>query len=120
MSNNTVSFIGRVSQGPTARIFNDTNNKLVKFAIAVKEFSSKTDKPKDMFLDIDCWNGLGDRVLKTVTVGREIKIDGRLALNSYTKEKDGTTFEVTKPVVKLSSFHLCGKKPDATDKDSDE
>ena len=36
---------------------------------------------------------------------------GRLGLSHYTKEINGTAVQMTKPVVKLTSFHLCGKKP---------
>ena len=109
--NNSVTFVGRVGKDPVSIVFDDTQNKVVKFSIAVKEFSSRTDEVKTMWLDIDAWNGLGDRVLKTITKGREVVIQGKLAISSYTKEKDGVNIQVTKPVIKLTSFHLCGKKP---------
>jgi single-stranded DNA-binding protein len=91
--------------------FGDTGNKVVKFSVAVKEFSSNTDEEKTLWLDVDAWNGLGERALKTITKGREVVVHGRLALSTYTKEEDGVKKQITKPVVKLTSFHLCGKKP---------
>lgn len=111
--NNSVTLVGRVGQKPSVTTFGDTGNKVVKFSIAVKEFSSNTDEEKTLWIDVDAWNGLGDRVLKTITKGREIVIAGRLAISTYTKtdEVDGTKVQISKPVVKLSSFHLCGKKP---------
>ena len=109
--NNSVTFVGRVGKDPVSIVFDDTQNKVVKFSIAVKEFSSRTDEVKTMWLDIDAWNGLGDRVLKTITKGREVVIQGKLAISSYSKEIDGVNIQVTKPVIKLTSFHLCGKKP---------
>ncbi len=57
------------------------------------------------------WNGLGERALKTITKGREVVIQGRLAISTYTKEVNGQKVQMTKPVIKLTSFHLCGKKP---------
>lgn len=111
--NNSVTLVGRVGQKPSVTTFGDTGNKVVKFSIAVKEFSSNTDEEKTLWIDVDAWNGLGDRVLKTITKGREIVIAGRLAISTYTKtdEADGTKVQISKPVVKLTSFHLCGKKP---------
>jgi single-stranded DNA-binding protein len=50
-------------------------------------------------------------VLSIVTKGREIAISGRLAINEYLKEEDGNAVKVSKPVIRLSSFYLCGKKP---------
>ena len=61
----------------------------------------------------DFANGLGERVTQTITKGREVLLTGRLAINTYTTEKDGKTVEMHKPVMKLTSFHLCGPKPTA-------
>jgi hypothetical protein len=36
---------------------------------------------------------------------------GRLAVSTFSKEEDGIKKQITKPVIKLTSFHLCGKKP---------
>lgn len=109
--NNTITVIGYVGQNPHAIAFEDTGNKVVKFSVAVKEFSANNDEDKTLWLDIDAWNGLGERVLKAVTKGREIVIHGRLALTTFNKEVNGTKVEITKPLIKLTSFHLCGRKP---------
>jgi len=109
--NNQVTLIGHVGKEPVTKSFGDTGNKVVKFSIAVKEYSSNSDEEKTLWIDVDAWNGLGDRVLDTITKGREVVIFGRLALNAYPKEVDGITVQTTKPVIKLSSFHLCGPKP---------
>lgn len=82
---------------------------MVKFSVAVKEYSN-ADEEKTMWVDVDAWNGLGDRVLQTITKGREVVMFGRLAINSYAKEVDGITVQVSKPIIKLTSFHLCGPK----------
>ncbi len=111
--NNNITIVGHVGQAPTSVGFGDTGNKVVKFSVAVKEFSNKTDEEKTMWIDVDAWNGLGERVLKTVTKGREVVINGRLAISTYHKEVKGEKVKLTKPVIKLTSFHLCGKKPDA-------
>jgi single stranded DNA-binding protein len=109
--NNQITLVGRVGQAPSAKSFGDTGNKVVKFSIGVKEFSSNSEEKKTMWLDVDAWNGLGDRVLNLITKGREVVVIGRLALSKYTKDINGEKVEMVKPVVKLSSFHLCGAKP---------
>lgn len=109
--NNQITLVGHVGQAPKLTSFSDTGNRLVKFSLAVKEFSSNTEEEKTMWLDVDAWNGLGDRVIDTVTKGREVVIVGRLALSQFNKEIEGVSVPVTKPVIKLTSFHLCGKKP---------
>ncbi|MBK8225450.1 MAG: hypothetical protein IPK73_30920 [Candidatus Obscuribacter sp.] len=60
---------------------------------------------------MDAWNGLGERVLKTITKGREVVLSAGWPLSHYNKEINGVTVQMTKPVIKLTSFHLCGKKP---------
>lgn len=109
--NNQITLVGHVGQAPKLTSFSDTGNRLVKFSLAVKEFSSNTEEETTMWLDVDAWNGLGDRVLDMVTKGREVVIVGRLALSQFNKEIEGVSVPMTKPVIKLTSFHLCGKKP---------
>ena len=109
--NNSITIVGHVGQAPHSVSFSDTDNKVVKFSVAVKEFSSNTDEDKTLWIDVDAWNGLGERVLKTITKGREVVVQGRLALSTFKKEVNGVKVQMTKPVIKLTSFHLCGKKP---------
>ena len=111
--NNQVTLCGHVGKEPQATKFEDTGNQVVKFSLAVKEFSPNTDEVKTLWFDVDCWNGLAARVLETVTKGRELVISGRLSLNSYTKEVNGEKVQMTKPIIKLTSFYLCGPKPKA-------
>jgi len=113
--NNSITIVGHVGQNPHTVSFGDTGNKVVKFSVAVKEFSSNTDEDKTLWIDVDAWNGLGERALKTITKGREVVVNGRLAIATYPKEVNGVKVQMTKPVIKLTSFHLCGKKPASLD-----
>jgi single stranded DNA-binding protein len=112
--NNSITIVGHVGQAPHSVSFGDTGNKVVKFSVAVKEFSSKDEEDKTLWIDVDAWNGLGERALKTITKGREVVVNGRLALSTFNKEVNGVKVQMTKPVIKLTSFHLCGKKPTET------
>lgn len=113
--NNQVTFIGKVGAEPTSVTFTDSDNKLAKFSIAVAEYSPKQDNPDPMWIDVDAWGNLAGRVLDYITKGREVVISGRLTMVKYDKEINGVTVKMTKPVVKLSGFHLCGPKPKAED-----
>jgi single-strand DNA-binding protein len=118
--NNQINLVGHAGKDPESKTFEDTNNTVVKFSLAVKEYSSNTEEDKTLWIEVVAWNGLAERVLKTVTKGREIVVSGKLSLSTYTKEVDGVKVQVTKPIVKLSSFHLCGKKPVADETQTEE
>lgn len=109
--NNSITLIGHVGKDPIVTTFPDTGNKVVKFSIAVQDYYSKKDEAEPMWLEVDAWNGLAERVEKTITKGREVVIHGRLSLNVWHKKYNGEDVKFTKPVIKLTSFHLCGKKP---------
>ena len=108
--NNSLTLIGRVGQDLHTVNFPDTGNKVVKFSIAVKEFSPNKED-ETMWIDVDAWNGLGDRALNLIKKGREVVVFGRLALSTFSREVDGVKLQTTKPVLKLTSFHLCGARP---------
>lgn len=111
--NNQITLVGMVGGEPTSVTFNDSDNRLAKFSIAVAEYSSKVDDPEPMWIDVDAWGNLADRVLNLITKGREVIVSGRLAIVKYDKEVNGTTVRMVRPTVKLSGFHLCGPKPEA-------
>ena len=77
------------------------DDKVVKFSVAVKEFSTNNEK-KTMWIDVDAWNKLGGLVMENVTKGREVALTGRLAINQFTKEEDGVLVKMSKPVIKLT------------------
>ena len=108
---NNVTLAGYVGKAPEVVSFGDTGNKVAKFSLAIKEYSSKSEVEETMWVNIDAWNGLADRVMKCITAGREVVIVGRLAISEYNKEINGVAVKMQRPVIKLTSFHLCGKKP---------
>jgi single-stranded DNA-binding protein len=108
--NNQITLVGRVGQTPEPKVFPKSGNKVVHFDIGVKEFSANNDGGT-MWIDVESWNELADRVLATITKGREIVACGRLSVTNYAKEIDGQLVKISKPVIKLTSFHLCGRKP---------
>lgn len=108
--NNIVILVGNVGARPELITYPDTGNRLAKFQIAVREFSSKADVSTQWF-SVNAWNALADRVHQHITKGREIVIQGRLSMNKYEKRVGDASIKVSTPVIKLTSFQLCGKKP---------
>jgi single-strand DNA-binding protein len=113
---NFITIVGHVGNNPQSKTFTGTGNQVVRFSVAVKEYSKNSDQPKTLWLDVDAWNGLGDKVLKAITKGREVAIHGRLSINTYTKDlAGGASVQMTKPVIRLTNFHLCGPKQRSSD-----
>jgi len=109
--NNQLNLVGRVGKEPQLRTF-DSGAKVAKFSVGVKEYTGK-EKPPTLWFDVEAWNGLSDRVMAAVGSGRDISVSGRLAISEYgTTDVDGNPVRVSKPVVKLVTFHLIGAKPD--------
>lgn len=109
--NNSVTLIGHVGQKPTALKFAASGKELVKFSLAIKEYSA-SDAERTLWVDVEAWGDMGKRVLATITKGREVVVQGRLSMTRYSKSEEGKSIDVTKPVIKLVGFHLCGRKPE--------
>jgi single-stranded DNA-binding protein len=78
---NHVMFHGRVGADPTKVTFVESDNQVVKFSLAFKDVFSKQENPEPMWIDVDAWNGLGERVLKLIKKGREVIIHGRVSIS---------------------------------------
>ena len=53
--NNITTLIGRIGQDPRSVTFPDSDNKVVKFSVGVKEFSSNKDEDSTLWIDVDAW-----------------------------------------------------------------
>ncbi len=107
--NNTIILVGRVVQDPIKKSIPAKDTVLAEFSLAVKDYSKKGQENDAIFFDVKAFNGQVDRVVEYIKKGREIVINGRVSVESYTR-KDGT--QVVKYVVILNGFHLCGSKLD--------
>ena len=105
-----IQIIGNVGNEPELVEF-ESGNKKATFTVCVNDFSQK-DKdgnPSKTWFQIESWNGQTKNVTDLITKGREIAVTGKLLLQEYYSKK--LKKHITKPVVKLTEFHLCGKKP---------
>jgi single stranded DNA-binding protein len=108
---NHIILSGNVGKDPTLVTFLESDNRVAKFSIAVKDHFSKQENPEPMWIDVDAWNGLADRVMNLIKSGRKVNIHGRLAISQYEKEVNGVKVKMKKPVLKLSEFELLDNKP---------
>lgn len=106
--NNTITLCGYVGKDPEERLFEETEKKLARFSLAVRQFSKGKEEP--MWIDCEAWNGLSDKVMTCIKGKREVVVFGALAIQEYNM-KDGT--RKSKPVVKMTGFYLAGKGSDS-------
>lgn len=109
--NNSLNLVGRVGIEPEVTHF-ESGKKLVRFTVAVREYNAKEKKIETMWINVEAWNKTADLILASVKKGREISVTGRLALNVYSKKVGDEMVPMTKPLVRLTGFHLCGANPD--------
>lgn len=105
---NNITLSGHVGQTPSIRDF-ESGNKVSRFSLAVKNTFKPSDPP--MWITIEAWGNVAERVVSIITQGREVTVQGYLALDEYESTKDGKTY--VKPLVKLTSFTVHGAKPKA-------
>jgi len=109
--NNTITLVGRVVQEPVKKTIPAKETTIAEFSLAVKDYSKKGLEHDAIFFDIKAFNGNVDRVMEYISKGREVVINGRVAVEDY-KRNDGT--QVLKYVVILNGFHLCGSRQEKT------
>lgn len=109
--NNHVMLVGHVGAPPETREFEKTGSKLCSFSLAVKMLAG-SEKERTVWFKVKAWGPVAERVEKYVTRGREIVVTGQLDIETYTNDNG----RQEKPAIRLSTFHLCGKKPESADK----
>jgi len=100
--NNLITIIGHVGKAPEIVTF-ASGKSMAKFSVAVNDGKDKT-----LWFTVQAWNEASERVFDNITKGREVLIQGRLGLELYKTKKGESAAALT---IKLTSFHLCGKKP---------
>ncbi len=100
---------GNVGAKPQVKVF-ETGKKLVRFAIAVNQFSKTQEQPEPLWLDIEAWDNVADRLLKCeVDKGRKITVTGMLAPNVYQTQMGDHSATVRKVKVKLANFEVASR-----------
>jgi single stranded DNA-binding protein len=111
--NNSITLVGRVVADPVKKSIPKKDTTVAEFSIAVKDYSKKGQDDDAIYFDVKTFNGQVDRTMEYIEKGREIVINGRVAVEKYVRKADGA--HVTKYVVIMNGFHLCGSKMDKTE-----
>ncbi len=106
-----IQIIGNVGRNPELVSF-ETGAKKAVFSVAVNDYynKDKDGKPVTTWYSVESWNGSTERVLELITQGREVMVSGKLMLQEYYSKAQQRY--VTKPLIKMADFHLCGPKPE--------
>ncbi len=112
MTNNSISLVGRAGQDPKAFEFN--GKKKVVFSLGVREHKTNESGEQvasTMWVEVHAWNGIGDQVMSAISKGRQVTVEGRLAMNSFMSKTDtGEQIKKTVPIVRLSNFKISESK----------
>src|SRR5947207_2820425 len=106
ISFNQVIFVGNV--GTTTEKQKTTEGTPVsRFQLAIHTYAGKDENGKAkedaMWVSVNCWRDLGERVQKFVTKGALVLVSGRLAIRKYTdkQNQEQTSVEVVASTVEL-------------------
>jgi single-stranded DNA-binding protein len=74
---------GNVGKKPEIKKF-ESGKQLARFSIAVNQYSKTNDQPESLWLDIECWDGVAERLQKCdLDEGKRITVVGSVAPNVY-------------------------------------
>lgn len=87
---NNMTLSGRIThkpyKGTTAN-----NETFVKFRMAHNGFDSSKSSDNTIFIDVTCWEKLGESVLKNINVGSPVVVTGRLSFSKWMDTKTNTS-----------------------------
>lgn len=90
MSKNYIGFEGRITRD--AELKETPNGKLVcNFSLArtVPQTVEKGgDNEKTIFVDVECWGKLAERLAHSLTKGRYVSVKGSISQNRWTNSED--------------------------------
>jgi single-strand DNA-binding protein len=117
MSINITTFVGHIGAEPKISHF-QTGKKVARFSVAVNNYSKNGQTPPT-WIDCEMWDAAVERLIKCQEKGglkgRQVAIQGALALNTYTKTVGNVQIPERKLYVKVQSFQLLGKLEGSTE-----
>lgn len=83
---NNITLSGRITHKPYKG--NTANNEtFVKFRMAHNGFDSSKNPDSTIFIDVTCWEKLGESVLKNINIGSPVVVTGRLSFSKWMDSK---------------------------------
>lgn len=87
---NHIAIIGNLGKDPESR-FTPTGKRATTFSVAINHrwTDSEGQKKEDTtWVNVECWNGLGENCAKFLAKGRKVLVEGRLSIRPY-EDKEG-------------------------------
>lgn len=87
---NRYTAIGNLTKDPACRDAGES--KVCNFSIAINEYhyTNGSKSQSTFFIDVECWNRQAENVVKFLSKGKKVAIEGKLKTNSW--EKNGQKF----------------------------
>ena len=113
---NSVLLEGVLTDAPKEINLKSSEQKLVKFDIASDRHYTRENGEKateTLFIPVQCWNLIGDKVLKYLSKGMTVRVVGRLRLSRW-ETADGSS----RRTIELVAHHIEFKKKQNDGSDS--
>jgi single-strand DNA-binding protein len=87
---NRYTAIGNLTKDPVCRDAGES--KVCNFSIAINEYhyNNGSKNQSTFYIDVECWNRQAENVVKFLSKGKKVAIEGKLKNNSW--EKNGQKF----------------------------
>ena len=109
---NLTAFIGNVGGDLEVKVL-QSGSKVARFSVAISTYK-KAEATEPVWVTCEAWDDLVDRLVKcNVSRGRQIAINGSLALNVF-KPKDAPDGKIERRLyVKVGTFQVLGSSKEA-------
>ena len=100
MSYQSITIVGNVGRDPEMR-YTPTGKAVTNFSVAVNERRGEEDVAT--WFKVTCWNGLAETVNLYLTKGRQVLVEGRISVESWTGRdgKPQSTLTITANTVRF-------------------
>ena len=119
MSYQSITIVGNVGRDPEMR-YTPTGKAVTNFSVAVNERRGEQDVAT--WFKVTCWNGLAETVNQYLTKGRQVLVEGRIAVESWSG-RDGqpqSTMTITANTVRFLGRTTAGENNEPTEAEAEE
>ena len=106
---NSVVIVGRCGQDPEMKYFESGKVKTT-FSLAVNRWDSKTKSEITDWFNVELWDKQAEVAGEYVKKGRQVALDGRLAVSSWTTPQGENR---TRDLIRGNNLRLLGSRSDA-------
>ena len=119
MSYQSITIVGNVGRDPEMR-YTPTGKAVTNFSVAVNERRGEQDVAT--WFKVTCWNGLAETVNQYLTKGRQVLVEGRIAVESWSG-RDGqpqSTLTITANTVRFLGRTTAGENSEDSEAEAED